>query len=135
MEDFIPLLSVVALEKGKGQLRKELPGQLFRDEISWTRLFALCSCLLQEGFVTLDQGREVTASTVLHDDVELSLLFVDDSVVVPCDVGVFELTENVNLRNQLLLLFLCHLTIVKLFPDKNPAIRNPPDLADLSKTP
>lgn len=54
---------------------------------------------------------------MLHDDENLSLLFVYDSIVVLYDVGVTQLAQNIHFRNYLLLLLLAHYTVIQLFPN------------------
>jgi hypothetical protein len=71
---------------------------------------------------------------VLHDDVNLEILLVDNSVVIPHNVGVSQLPKDVDFGNDLLLLFLIHFSVVQLLPHKELAVGLPLDFAHKTKT-
>ena len=64
-----------------------------------------------------DELLEVATIAVLHDDENLCLLLVNDSIVVLDDVGVTQFAQNVYFRNYLLLLLLAHYTVIQLLPN------------------
>ena len=76
---------------------------------------------------------EISTLTILHDDVDLLLPFVYDSVVVLHNVRVRQVPQDVNLGDQLLLFLFAHFSVVKLFPDKGFVIAFSPDLANFPK--
>ncbi len=59
-----------------------------------------------------DKLRHISPFTVLHHDEDLGLLFVYYSIIVPDNVWVVQFSKNIDLRDELLLLFLIHLSIV-----------------------
>jgi len=64
----------------------------------------------------LDQLRNVPVLTLLHDDVDLLLLLVDDAVLLADDVLVIQVAQDVHLVHQLLTLPLVHLVLTYFFP-------------------
>lgn len=68
--------------------------------------------------VPLDQRGEVAARAVLHHDEELGRRLVDDPVVIPHDIRMAQLAQDVDLGNDLLLFPLVHQAIVQLLPNQ-----------------
>ena len=68
----------------------------------------------------LNNLAEVPASTVLHDDVQSRVALVEYFIIVPHNVLMAELAQNVHLIDQLLLLLILHLAIVDLLPYHQP---------------
>ena len=93
------LLSHMAFLQGESHLQENLPDDLLVDA-------ALLTAAL------LNVCREVTAGAVLHHDEDLGLLFVYYSIIVPDNVWMVQFSKNIDLRDELLLLFLIHLSIV-----------------------
>lgn len=50
---------------------------------------------------TLNHSAEIAPRTVFHDDVNLCVVAVDDSVIVPDDVGVSEVSQDVDLAKRI----------------------------------
>ena len=69
-----------------------------------------------------NEGGEVTAGAVLHDDVDAPVLAVDDAVVVADDVAVVKLAEDVDLGHELRLLLLGHGAVRQLLPHEEGAV-------------
>ena len=87
------LCSPMTMIESRDCLSEDLPNEVFTDEV--LRLPAPSDELL-----------EVTAITVFHDDVDLGLLLVYQAVHVSHDMRMIELAQNVDLRNDLLFLFI-----------------------------
>ena len=49
---------------------------------------------------SLDHSAEIAPRTVLHDDIDLCVVSVDDPVIVPRDVGVSEVSQDVDLARR-----------------------------------
>ena len=60
----------------------------------------------------LDHLLQIAFLTVLHDDVELEVALVNATIVVANDVRVLQVSQDIDLRNDLLFLFIVHLAIV-----------------------
>ena len=71
---------------------------------------------------------------MLHDNVDFKIFLVDDSVVIPHNIRVSEFSQNVDLWNDLLLLFFVHFAVIKLLPHKELAVRFPLYFAYKTKT-
>jgi hypothetical protein len=80
-----------------------------------------------------DQLLQVSSIAVLHDYENLSLLFVNNSVVVSDNMVVTELPQNVYLADNLLFFFFTHLAVVELLPNQDPSVRYALDFLDLAK--
>ena len=117
MEHTATLLLAMAGVKRRGDLSDDLPNFVLRD-------------VLLVPFELLDELSHVPALAVLHYDEDLGLLLINNAIVVPDNVRVVELPQDVDLRDQLLLLFLIHLAIVELLPNKYAPVCLPLDLAD-----
>lgn len=76
---------------------------------------------------------EVPLLAVLHDDVDLLILLVNDAIVVANNVRVAKLSEDVHFGHDLLLLFLAHGTEIELLPHHNLAVTLPTDLAHFTE--
>lgn len=76
-----------------------------------------------------DYLSEVPLLAVLHYDVDLLILLVNDAIVVADNVRVAKLSEDVHFGHDLLLLFLAHGTEIELLPHHNLAVTLPTDLA------
>ena len=76
---------------------------------------------------------QVATITIFHDNEDFSCSFVDQTVIIFHYVSMVKLPQNINFRNNLLLLLLRHDAVVELFPNKNSAIRNTFDLLYFSK--
>jgi hypothetical protein len=64
-------------------------------------------------FQTLtDYFLEVASLTVLHNNVNFKLLLINRAVIIPHYVRMLQLTQDVDLCHDLLLLFLIHFAIV-----------------------
>ena len=59
-----------------------------------------------------DQLGHISPFTVLHHDEDLGLLFVYYSIIVPDNVRMVQFSKYIDLRDELLLLFFIHLSIV-----------------------
>ena len=66
-----------------------------------------------------DGGGEVSSLAVFHDDVELAVTAVYDAVVVQNYVFVLQLTQQIHLRHEHLLLYVRHHAVVELLPHKD----------------
>ena len=110
----------VAERERTGNLCEHFPDEVFTD------VFLRRDTLL-------DDFRQIPALTVLHNDVDSEIPLVDAPVIVADDVGVVEVSQDVDLRDDLLLLFLTHLAIVQLLPDQNPAVTDAFDLAHVAE--
>jgi hypothetical protein len=53
--------------------------------------------VLPFAFGALDHGAEIASRAVLHHDVDLRVVTIDDPIVVPHDVGVSEISQYVDL--------------------------------------
>ena len=98
-------LSSVAEIKSAYNLRENFPNKFFAYKV--VTLKALANNFL-----------EVSALTILHDYENLHISFINDAVVVANNVWVPQLSQNVHFRNNLLLFFLVHFSIVEFFPHK-----------------
>lgn len=67
----------------------------------------------------LDEGAEIAVFAVLSDDVQVCRDIVDDVVIVPDDVQVPQLTHDIDLRHQQLLLLVRHEPILDALPHEN----------------
>ena len=105
----------VADVQGRDGLRKHFPDELLGE----------AAVALTAG---LDRSLQVAAVAVLHDDVDICGGLVDESPVVLDDVLVLQPAEDVDLRDDLLLLLLVHLAVVQLLPDEGLAVADAPDL-------
>ena len=65
----------------------------------------------------LYQLSKVSLLAVLHDNVDFHLFFVNDSVIVPHDVGVSKFPQNIDFRDELLFFFFRHFPVVEFFPN------------------
>ncbi len=81
--DLCSLLPPVTEVKSAHNLRKNLPNEIFADEI----------ISLNAPF---DDFLQITTLAVLHYDIDLEILLVDNSVVVPHNIWVSELPQNVD---------------------------------------
>ena len=113
-------LSSVAEEEGTCNLGKNLPYEVFVDEV-------LCFDAL------LDNLLQIPALTVFHDDVNFEVSLVNAPVVVAHNVRMIQVSENIDFSDNLLLFLLVHLSVVKFFPDKNSTITYPPNFAHIAK--
>lgn len=96
MEDLV-VLGVEEVD-GLEDLREDLPDGVLLD----------APVLLAE---PADEHGQVSLLAVLHDDLEVLLLLVDDVVVLLADVGVFDALHDVEFVEHLLLLAFVHLAL------------------------
>ena len=68
------------------------------------------------GFALLNNLREVTSSAVFHDDVDGSILFVNNFVMVSDNIIMLKLSQDIYFINQLLFLSFLHNAIVYFLP-------------------
>ena len=94
----------MAEEQTSNYLREYFPDKLLGD-------------LIVGPYASLDDLLQVSTLTVLHDNIQLEVLFVDDSLKVADDAWVLQLFKDVYLSHNLLLLFFIHLAIVELLPN------------------
>ena len=73
----------------------------------------------------LDDSLKIPARTILHDNVNSGAALVHDAIMVLDDVRMLQLAQDIDLRYDLLLLFLIHLAIIELLPYKYLAITDP----------
>ena len=118
--DWRRFLSSMAEGEGTGDLCQNLPYEFLAYEV--IGLDAPFDYLLQ-----------VPALTVFHDDVDFEIALIDAPVVVAYDVRVVQISQYVDFRDDLLLFFLVHLSIVKLLPDEDPTITYTPNFTDIAK--
>jgi hypothetical protein len=67
--------------------------------------------------------------TVLHYNVNFEGLLVNISIVIPHNVRVLQLTEDVDLSHNLLLLLLVHASVVEFLPDHDSSIMFAPNFS------
>ena len=91
--------SAVALVQSQDDLNEHLPSHLL-----WDELLVFAAVLYELGHITL--------LTEFLNYVDLLCLSINDPVVVPDDVRVPQLSEDVHLTNELLLLLLRHTTVL-----------------------
>ena len=96
----------MTLVESQDDLRENPPNEVFSNVLASIPLAAL-----------LDQLGQVTSLTVLHDQINWSVLFVDEFVVAAHDVVGLDLAQDLHLVVQLLLLFLAHAPVIGHFPD------------------
>ena len=119
--DLCCVLSAVAKMKSGDHLSEDFPDELLLDVI-----VSLCAAL--------DNLLEISTLAVFHYYVNLEFLLHNIPLIVPDNARVLQLTQDVDLRDNLLLLLLIHLAIVELLPDQDSAIALPSNLAHFSKT-
>jgi len=90
--------SVAEVESGD-DLGEDFPDELLLDML-----------LIAEA--AFDNLLEVTTLAVLHDYVNFEVSLVDTAVVKAHDIGVLKVTQDVDLRYDLLLLFIVHFAVV-----------------------
>ena len=128
MQNFVTLLTPVALQEGKRKLCYDLPGHL---------LWHICTNIQLVGVFTqlpltlANDLRKVPSRAELHDYVQLGSLLIYDPVVVASYVWMPQLSEDVDLRHKQLLFSFTHGTVVDLLPDKNFPVLLPANPVDL----
>ena len=75
-----------------------------------------------------DVSGKITSWAIFHDDVDLGLLLLDDAVIVPHNVWMPELPQDVDLCHQQVLLLLTHLTIIQHLPHEDATVALAADL-------
>lgn len=126
------LFSVVTLSQSEHNLHKNFPNDIF------CHLVILCLALLY-------QLGHVSILAVLHYNVDLLVLLIHNpKVILLClillfivlnNVRVIQLTQNINLWNNLLLFPLSHFSIVQLLPNQDHPIFLPSNFVNLPETP
>ena len=69
-----------------------------------------------------NQLLEVSSIAMLHDNEDLGLLFVYYPIIVLDYVCVAQLAQNIDFRNNLLLFFFAHDSIIEFLPNQHFAI-------------
>ena len=64
-----------------------------------------------------DEAGEVTAFTVLHNDVQCGVGPVNDTVIISHNVWMLQFTQEIDFGHQHLLLALSHCAVVQLLPN------------------
>ena len=103
VQDFGFVLASMALKQRTRQLCKEAPDLLLWEVGTFRRQLLLAFA---------DLLGEVPSGTVLHHDIQLGGILVNDAIVVAHDVRVPQVSEDVDLSNQHLLFFFLHLSVV-----------------------
>ena len=116
------ILVFVAIFESKNKLGNEFPDVFLLD------VAALCAMLL-------DQLAQVTSRAVLHDNVQLRCLLVNDTVTVLDNERVAQLAKEIHFSHNVLLLALRHFPIVKFLPDQHFAITFTADESHCAETP
>jgi hypothetical protein len=114
MQDRAGALGMAFLQR-RGHFRENFPDELL------VRPGALAQ-------VIPNDARHVPATAVLHHDVDLLRLAVDDAVVVANDVLVRQLAQDVDFAHQLFLLLRVHCAVVQFLPNQHFAILDAHDL-------
>ena len=104
MENDLVILPLMTFEQCQYHLCEDLPNKVF-----WYVHIAI--------FALFDQLSQVPTWTVLHDDINSQVLSIYDLVMVPHNIIMLELSEDIDFVYELKLLFLLHLPIVYLLPN------------------
>ena len=105
MQDNLLILAPVTLIKRQNNLSENSPNKVLVYVLiaSWHTTF-------------LDKFAEVATLAILHDQIDRSILLVYEFIEAADNVFMLQLSQNVYLIDQLLLLLIIHATIVCLFP-------------------
>lgn len=107
MQDNLFVLASVTFIECQYNLGKNAPNEILINEV----------LLLSVGCSTfLNEFAEIASFTVLHDKVDACVAFINELVVAADNILMFELSENVDLIDELLLLFIIHASVVSLLP-------------------
>ena len=76
---------------------------------------------------------QVASFAILHDNVDLQVAFVDAAFIKAHYIRMLKVAQNIHFRNDLLLLFVVHFSIIELFPDENAPVALPTDFTCAAK--
>ena len=97
--DLIQICSAVAILKSAYNLCENLPNEIF---VYWVVLLDAATNYLLK----------VAALTILHYNVDLKVLFVNESIVILYNVGMLKFAQNIYFSNDLWLFLFIHFAVV-----------------------
>ena len=122
--------SCVAFKQTKDYLHEDFPDYIFCNIIFFS-------------FAAFYHFLQISTIAEFHYYEDSGLGFIDDSVVLCCfnlpvmipnNILMFQLSQNIDFRNKLLLLFILHLPIMQFLPNQDLIIRFPFNFPNCAKT-
>jgi len=110
----------VAMVQRRNCLRQHLPDEVFAYVV--LRLPAPPYELLK-----------ISTITKLHDDEYFGFAFIYKPIIIFNNIRMTQFSQNIDLRDDLLLFFFTHNAVIHLLPNQNAPIGNTPDFLDFAK--
>lgn len=110
----------VAMVQRRNRLRQHLPDEVLAYVV--LRLPAPPYELLQ-----------ISTITKLHDDEYFGFAFIYEPIIIFYNIGMTQFSQNIDLRDNLLLFFFTHNAVIHLLPNQNAPVRNTSDFLDFAK--